>query len=87
MVKYLMHIITTYFFPDFFLSVAGPFDDFPEFYKLVQWYLAITVEINRVEKLIRRYFAESHLRPVPLRLLAIDSLISVLVKDLEHACH
>ena len=61
--------------------------DFPEFNELVERYLTVPVEVDCIEKLVRRYFPEAHLRPVPLGLLTIDGLITVLVKNLENTSH
>jgi hypothetical protein len=80
-------LIATYFLPDFFLSMTWPLDNFPELNELIERYLAVPVEVDRIEKLIRWYFPEAHLRPVPLGLLAIDCFITVLVKYLEDTSH
>lgn len=55
----------------------------PEFNKLVERYLSISVEVDSIEKLICRYFSKAYLGPVPLSLLTIDCFVTVLVKYLE----
>ena len=67
--------------------MAWALDDLPEFNKLVELDLPVTIEINSVEKLICRYFAEADLSPVFLSLDSVDGLVAVLVEDLEDVLH
>ena len=67
--------------------MTWPLDNFPELNELVERNLSVPIEVDRIEKLIRRYFPEAHLRPVPLSLLAIYRFITVFVKYLKDTSH
>ena len=86
MVK-LLTTFATYFFPDFFFSVAGALDYLPELNELIERYFAIAIEVDRVKEFISWDLAESHLRPVTLCLRPIYRLVSILVKYLENTSH
>ena len=64
--------------------MARAFDYLPEFDELVERYLSVSIEVYRIEELVCRDLAEFDCRPVLLCFDAVDGLVAVLVKNLEH---